>query len=196
MSLGLTHDRIQRQLRERLKRYAQFAYDSGLEHYPFVYESRQAVKEAVTTEKTHDVTVPSGKDYCRTDVELDLPRETLAFEIKTSTSDAKNWFTQRKDYRSLGLKPALVIPQRTAYKLTPHLSDTLRDSYIIINEQSRDYYWNHASTPEGIDTQFTVGDPMECYDKCPDCGCWTKSTGYTVSCTNCRWSEFVQDNDR
>ena len=195
MSIAITHDRIQRQMRKRLKGYAQFAYDSGLEGYASAYETRQAVKEAVTTEKSHNGRLPSGKDYCRTDVELDLPGETLAFEIKTSTSDAKNWFTQREDYRSIGLTPALVIPQRTAYKLTPHLSDVLRDSYIIINERDRDYYWNHATTPDGIDTQFTVGDPIDCYDKCPECGCWTSSTGYSISCTNCNWSEFVQGTD-
>jgi len=190
---ALTHDRIQRQMRERLKRYAQFAYDSELEGYESAFESRQRVKDAVRTETKHSSSLPSGKDYCRTDVELSLPAETLAFEIKTSTSDARNWFTQREDYRSAGLTPGLVIPERTAYKLTPHASDVLCDSYIVINERNRDYHWNHATVPAGIDTQFTVNDPIQFYDECPECGCWTKSPGYSVSCANCNWSVFLRD---
>jgi len=193
MQAALTHDRIQRQLRKKLRRYVKFAWDSNLNGIQWMYDDRHDVLNAVSTECEHTGSLPSGKDYCRTDVELKLPDETLAFEIKTSTNDAKKWFTQRQDYRATGLSPAIVLTKETAYKMTPHVGDTLESSYIAIDRRDHTYHWNHESTPPGIDTQFDVSDPISPHDYCPECGCWTNSTGHSVNCVNCDWRHFFEN---
>jgi len=199
MSHSLTHDGLKRELAGRLRRWVKYAWDFESLGYRQMFDHRTDYTNAVATEVEHRGDLPSGKDKCRTDVELELPPETLpdvlAFEIKMSTADAKNWFTQRQDYTAAGLLPAIVMPKRIAYQLAPHQDQTLQDSYVVVDEREHEWYWQHMATPPEIDRQFTVADPLETYDECPECGCWTRTKdGAVIRCANCSWSHITTDD--
>jgi len=170
-----THRTIQRQLKSKLERCLRYGG----------FEDADA---SVSTEVTHEAQdLPSEKSSCRTDVELRLPNETLAFEIKMSKSDCVNWFTQRRDYRYVGLSPVLVVSKKLAFYLAPHHKKTLSGSYVVWDEYESDWFWQHDCVPNGVRSEFSVSDPITFVDECPECGCWTKADYPVIHCANCHW---------
>jgi hypothetical protein len=152
---------------------------------------------SVDTEVTHKSNLPSNKSRCRTDVELEFLEHNIAFEVKMSVSDAKNWYTQRIDYDYLGMTPTLVTTLNTAVKLAPHQYRTLGENHIIIDTKDGGWYWkNDVPVPyKYIQLEFESAQAFEFVDQCPECGCWTDSakSAWSIYCANCDWRVAVDD---
>lgn len=158
---GTTHDRIQRDLERHLREHVRRDLDGDdIDHI-----------DAVDSERTLRGTLPSGKEYCRADVVLDIPEHNRrrAFEIKVSVSDAKNWPTQKQDYNAAGFDPAVVVPVEVIYDAAPGHRLITDDDHIIAH--NGEFHLQLEDAHPELERRFEITRPYDLPpDYCPSCG--------------------------
>ena len=190
-NIGDPHHRIQSDLYLLLAEYSKYELrdvvwsNDDTVTYPWKQD------RFLEKERTIRGDLPSGKSRCRADLALTLPSTgsfpgcRYAFEVKVTPSDVKNWPVQRRDYRSQGYDPVLVVPKTLPVEIAPGHRLVTGSDHIIAHDY--DFYWPAAGLP-GLGDYFEMTSPIgDIPDWCPECGYRLEYRPDSIRCDACVW---------